>query len=219
MNIETLLSVALSLTLLASSWPRPIGESGWYVARTSIAGSKRNQQWRPGNYRSLVVGKSTQGDMFRLLGSPERVEVFGTPKDVNQEIWNIYQTQTAPAGALTVAVEKRTGTIVEIILAPENLSREEALRIFGDDYITTRYDICPGFEEKDDAPIYESPQGAAKYVEYRGRGIALVVNYRDQVDNILYVSKPVGLTSQRQCRNRIRQLKSIRGRRERFRLL
>lgn len=204
MNIQILRYSALSLALLASSWPQLIGDRGWSVAHRSAAGYKRNQKWRPGNYRGLVVGRSTQGDMFRLLGKPERVEGFGNRKDINQEIWYTYQIQTAPSGVLTVAVNKRTRTIIQLFLSPDNLSKDEAIRIFGNEYITTRYDFCPGFEDKDVAPIYESPQGEAVYIEYRPRGIALSINYRDQVDNILFVSKPIGLTSQRQCRKRIR---------------
>jgi len=115
MNVHIPLYAALSLAVLASSGPRLI-ESGWYVAHTSIAESKRNRKWRAGNYRSLVIGRSTQGEMFRLLGKPERVEVFGAPQDVNQEIWYTYQTKTVPSGVLTVAVDKRTGTIIEVIL-------------------------------------------------------------------------------------------------------
>jgi hypothetical protein len=68
---------------------------------------------------------------------------------------------------------------------------------FGPDYILTRYDFdeCLGTEES--APMYESPNGSFRSVEYRKRGIAVSITEKGKVNTISYVSRPVGTRKSR----------------------
>lgn len=101
-------------------------------------------------------------------------------------------------GELTVVINKDTGIVLAINLNPDSLSKADAVKYFGPDYILTRYDFdeCLGNEES--APMYESPTGSLLEVEYRHRGIAISVDDdRGNVNTISYVSRPIGASSSR----------------------
>ena len=113
--------------------------------------------------------------------------------DPNPEIWNDYDGGGEFPGKLSVVFRKRTGVIVSIYLSPEQLSRDEAIRHFGNDYVETRYDFdrCLGNEES--GPMYESPNGQIRFIEYRSRGIAIGLDDDlSRVRDIWYLSRPLG---------------------------
>jgi len=54
--------------------------------------------------------------------------------------------------------------------------------------------------EGESVPLYESPTGTIKYIEYRDRGIAISTNHQGMVEEILYLSEPLG-AKESKCRN------------------
>ncbi len=155
------------------------------------------REWRAATYRGLTVGKSTSADILRVFGKAHWSGPPGDqPKDdPNPEVWNEYEGGGAFPGKLTVVVDKRSGIIQRIDLYPEDLTKEQAIKYFGDDYITTRYDFDECLSDGESAPLYESPNGEFISIEYRGRGIAIAVNYQGKVNHINYVCKPIGALS------------------------
>lgn len=155
--------------------------------------------WHASTYRGLVVGKATCSDMLRVFGTPQWSGNPGdqTNADPEPEVWNEYETGGDFPGKLTVVVDERSGAILAIDLDPTNLSKEQAIAHFGDDYIVTRYahDDCLGNGES--APLYESPDGPILVVEYRERGIAISLRDKETVQTISYVKEPIGATSSR----------------------
>jgi hypothetical protein len=142
----------------------------------------------------LTIGKSTRADVLRVLGESKRLD---TPPDQtlenpHPEVWYVYDGGGEFGGSLTVVIDKRTQVVLGIDLSPENLSKDDAVKYFGPDYIVTRYnfDECLGSEES--APLYESANGTVVEIEYRHRGIALSINENGKVNTISYVSKPIG---------------------------
>ena len=159
----------------------------------------RSREWRAATYLELTVGKSTLADMSRVLGKPNW---SGPPADQtnnepNPEVWNEYHRGGELPGKLTVITDKGSGVIQGIDLYPEGLSKADAVKHFGNDYLSTRYefDKCLGGEES--APMYESPDGTLLYLEYRDRGLAIAVDGQGKVSHISYVSKPIGAASSR----------------------
>jgi hypothetical protein len=172
----------------------------------------QKQHWRAGTYLGLTAGKSTKEEMLRAFGEPRRIDTPAdqTPNDPHPEVWYVYNGGGEFAGQLTVVIDKRTNVILRINLNPESLSKDEAVKHFGSDYVLTRYnfDECLGGEES--APLYESANGPLREVEYRNRGIALSVNEDEKVNTISYVSKPIG-TRESKChpkKKRSRQKKT-----------
>ncbi len=158
--------------------------------------SQDKAEWRAATYKGLTIGISTSADMLRVLGKPHW---SGSPQgqtedNPNPEVWNDYKIGGKLSGKLTVVVDKSSGTINSIDLYPENLSKEEAIKHFGENYIITRYafDECLGDEES--SPVYESPDGPLISIEYRERGIALSVDEQSTVTRISYVKEPLGTT-------------------------
>lgn len=154
-------------------------------------------EWQAATYRGLIIGKSTRADMFRIFGKPKLID---TPADQvedepNPEVWYEYERGGEFLGEPTFVVDKRSGMILRIDLYTRDLSKEEAIKHFGCDYIVTKYsfDDCLGNEES--APLYESPNGSITEIEYRARGIAISVDNNGSVKQISYVSKPLGATS------------------------
>jgi hypothetical protein len=186
------------LCLYLLGLPQPLGQQAFAVRRQqqrpgSPQPGMTSHGWRAGTFKGLTVGRATRRDMLRLLGNPARSEPMGEGQAAT-ETWYHYPSADPP-GDLVVAVERRGGLILRIDLYPESLSKEEAVRRFGDGFIVTRYDFdnCLGGEEA--APLYESPDGPLVRLEYRGRGIAIAVNSRGQVDHISYVRGPLGAPS------------------------
>lgn len=155
------------------------------------------QRWGAANFRGLIVGKSNRAAMLRILGQPKwsrAQKEEEADEDAPQEVWNNYDGVGEFPGPTTVVLDKRTGVIIRIDFFPEKLTREQAIAHFGRNYITMRYDFdpCPGSEE--DEPVYESPSGPLTSIEYRARGIAVLVGYKNLVTKISYVSGPIGAT-------------------------
>lgn len=156
-------------------------------------------RWRPATFRGLIVGKSSRADMLRVLGQPKwsrAHEDEGDP-DAPREVWNNYERGGEFPGTMSVVLDGRRGVITRIEFYPEKLTREQAVAHFGPGYVVTRYDFDPCGGDEESEPIYESPNGALVSVEYRSRGIAISVGYKDLVTRISYVDGPVGAIQSR----------------------
>jgi hypothetical protein len=185
----------------AASCSAPVAQGKTHEQQVAANSQPSRGEWGAANYQGLVIGKATRADMLRVLGAPQD---SGPPGDQSADVpaseeWNEYETSGELPGKLTVVVDKHSGLILGIDLYPENLSREAAIKQLGDDYVVTRYDFdsCLSKNDGESAPLYESPNGQIEVLEYRQRGIAVGVNYQGKVDQIQYVSKPIGSTSSR----------------------
>lgn len=153
-------------------------------------------RWRPATFRGLTVGKSSRADMLRVLGQPKWSRAHETEDDPDapQEVWNNYERGGEFPGAMSVVLDGRRGVITRIEFYPEKLTKEQAVAHFGPGYVVTRYDFDPCAGDEESEPIYESPNGPLVSVEYRSRGVAISVGYKDLVTKISYVDGPVGAT-------------------------
>lgn len=162
------------------------------------------REWRAATYSGLTIGKSNRLDMLRVLGEPKRTDQppDQTVTDENPEVWYVYDSEGELAGDLTIVVDELTNIVLGIRLRPDDLTKEAAIKHFGSDFILTRYafDDCLGNEES--APLYESATGPILELEYRHRGIALSLRRNGKVDNIHYVSKPLGAPTS-QCKSSV----------------
>ena len=162
--------------------------------KSTGAGTKLNSEWNAATYRGLTMGRSTERDLIQILGQPTWWEVLEENKS-HPERWFHYDRGGDFPGELVINVANRSRVILRMTLHPKDLSVQEAIKRFGENHVVTRYEFCPGFDEEDSGPIYENPSGQLRYIEYRKRGIALLVGDNDKVDYILYVSEPIGSTS------------------------
>jgi hypothetical protein len=158
------------------------------------ARGRTSREWRPATYLGLTVGKSTYEDALRVLGDP-RSTVVSEGDEPDTEVWHHYEGVGELPGKLIVGVDAKTKVIERFILSPESLTKDDAIRHFGRDYVITRYDFDTCLREGDGAPLYESPNGAVTDLEYRERGISISLNYDNKVNHIEYVSKPTGAAS------------------------
>lgn len=158
--------------------------------------SIQTSDWKNANYQGLEIGKSTEKDMFKVLGKPIW---SGTPEGMDKrdpyaEIWHDYELRNGIIGRLTVAVKSKGKVIREILLQPQKLSKDEAIKLFGSNYVITKYsqESCPSNDEEPNYQLYESENGQIVQIEYRSKGIALGLGNKDEVTDIFYVSKPFG---------------------------
>ena len=180
------------------------------------------RQWRPATFRGITVGKSRFTDMLRAWGKPKwsrtskpegegdsgqekreseersrRGKRREAEADSHQVTWTNYERVGEFPGPTTVVSNTRSGVITRINFYPERLTKEQAIAHFGSGYIITRYAFDSCLDEEDEEPIYESPTGPLVSVEYRSRGIAISVGYKDLVTKISYVSGPIGSAESR----------------------
>lgn len=187
--------VLLGHSLAATACYRASSQDQQPVAPSPPKSSEQaSRVWRPATYRGLIMGKSTRVDMLRVLGKPNWTELFEEEK-VKPVVWYHYEGQGELPGDLVVHVDKRSGIIHWMALYTKNLSKDEAITHFGNDYIITRYDFDDCLGDADAAPVYESPSGSIINIEYRNRGIAVAVDEAGRVDDIGYVSEPIGEVS------------------------
>jgi hypothetical protein len=164
----------------------------------AASAGQANRQWRPAKYRGLTVGRSKLADMLRSWGQPKWSRTSKRDnEDESQVTWTNYEKVGEFSGPTTVVSDTRTGVITRINFYPERLTKEQAIAHFGKDYVVTRYAFDTCFNEEDSEPIYESANGPLTNVEYRARGIAISIGYKDLVTKISYVSGPVGSVKSR----------------------
>ena len=162
-----------------------------------------DQTWRAATYRGLIVGKSTRADMLRVLGKPLSSSPSADQDPPYPIIWNEYGRLTGDTpGTLAVEVDSRNNRIVSISVTPDRMTKEEAIRLFGNDYLLMGYEACKGLPpEAEVGPVYENPKASEiDYLEYRNRGIAMHLDYQGMVDAIYFVAKPIGLSSEAGCK-------------------
>lgn len=150
-----------------------------------------NSEWQPAVYNGLTIGRSTRVEMIRVFGEPKSAEVFDAGTRPPEQ-WFHYASGGEFPGELVFNVDPKTELILRLILYPTKLTKDEAIKHFGQNYKLTRYEFCKGFEDDDSAPIYETPTGQFLTVEYRRKGIAVAIGDKDEVKYISYVSEPLG---------------------------
>ena len=168
----------------------------------------KQRGWRPGTYRRLTIGKSTRVDMLRVLGKPLSSSPSADQDPPKPIIWNDYgMIKGDLSGQLAVEVDSRNDRIVSISIAPEEMSKEDAIRYFGKDYLLMGYEFCPDqLLDADVGLVYEDPKSSSiDYLEYRVRGIAIHLDYRGNVNAIYYVNEPIGLASKAECKGAVRR--------------
>lgn len=195
MNKAIVFCIIFSQSFLVIGCPRLGSKANDRSAsNTAVARIDNSRTWHAATYRGLTMGRSNIAEMKRVFGAPKRSEVFNKGKS-NPEVWYYYDGIWEFPGTLRVVVNKTRNTIQAVDIHPQDLSKEEAIKHFGPDYVITRYDfdLCLGDEES--APLFESPRGSVLFIEYRQRGIAISVDSHDKVNDISYVSEPIGAAS------------------------
>lgn len=193
----TLLSLhACNSARVASNSPKA-DTSGERAAHTSAATDEA--VWKPATFKGLRIGGDHREDVLKLLGQPSSSREPEAAKGEEPEVWDDYLNVSGYDGHVIVISTKENHLLLKVAWYPEALSLEESKRIFGDQYKITRYDFVVGCsEDNDSAPIYENPKGNLSYIEYRAQGIAISTDSSGQkVDEVLFVSKPIGLASPR----------------------
>jgi hypothetical protein len=166
------------------------------------------EKWGAGNFRGLIIGKSTKADMLRRFGKPrwsqtkpedreekEREEKERTrdrDQSARRVTWNHYENIGELPGITNIATDTRTGVIVRIDFFPERLTRDEAIARFGPNYLVRRYEFDRCDRDEDHESLYESANGSLLTLEYRSRGVALLIQSNDLVSTIRYVNAPIG---------------------------
>jgi hypothetical protein len=163
------------------------------------SGAQPGRQWRPATYRGITVGKSRLADMLRTWGKPKwsRTSKPEAEEGSRQVTWTNYERVGEFPGPTTVVSDSRSRVVTRINFYPDRLTKEQAIAHFGSGYVITRYAFDSCLDEEDSEPIYESPTGPLVSVEYRARGIAIAVGYKDLVTKISYVSGPIGRAESR----------------------
>jgi len=155
----------------------------------SFVNQQRNRtQWQPAVTKGLIMGRASRDELIRALGEPKWSEVLeggGFPA----EEWLHYEEGGDVPGKLVFALDQKTRVVLNLILYPEKLKRDDAIKHFGDDYVLTRYEFCNGFDDEDDGPLYETPNGQFVHLEYRAKGISVVLQKNDEVHYISYGSR------------------------------
>jgi len=193
------LLLIVSLLMVTAAGFSVSGHHGREHQTATLLQQVAKRSWQAASFRGLIVRKSTRKQMLKAFGKPRRKDVPEGQPASGEEVWYVYNNGGEFSGDFVVVVERRTGRILEIVLHPKNLSKDAAIQHFGRNYEMTKYEFCPGPDEAPDAPVFESREGDMTLLEYRERGIAMLINSQGFVDDIRYVGKPIGFSSVSEC--------------------
>lgn len=189
--LGSLICILLLNSCLLNGHNEPIKSPSVSVATADAQGDMSTRPasaWQPASYRGLIMGQSTYQDMVDILGPPK-----GTyPDRVDGIVSYTYNEIADFPGTLTVIVDQRSGKIMGVSINPKRLSKDRATAYFGNGFVTTKYAFDNCKDEPKSDQLYESPNGVFTYLEYRERGIALLVSLDGNIGGISYVSKPIG---------------------------
>jgi len=172
---------------IAADWPSGAPEN-----------CKPKRGWCQGTYRGLTAGQSTFSDMVRVLGQPTS---SGPAEDDPKSLWNDYDKISGQvAGRLAIVTDKSTKRIVWISISPDEMTKQQAIDLFGPDFQEMGYTFCSGYDNDTSVPIYEDRNSQIKDIEYRSRGISISIGFRDRVTEILFLSEPTGFASKKECK-------------------
>jgi hypothetical protein len=168
-------------------------------AKIPESASEPTRDWQPAKLNGLVMGKATITEMQNVFGRYEKEESFdkdgANPKASKRpamETWYYYNNPPNQfPGRLILVVEKPLNRVKTARLETKTLPLTEVISKLGPQFIKTQYDFEPCLGDDEDGPIYESPQGPLRYVEYRSLGIAVRLE-GENVSEIIYVSTPIG---------------------------
>ena len=194
MNTAIIFCIVVSQSFLAFGSPRFDQKANGQSGTTPVARADVKRVWRAATYRGLTMGRSNEAEMFRILGSPKSSETFNSGTS-SAEVWYHFEGSWEFPGTLRVVVDKSTNTVREVDIQPEASNGEEVIKHFGQDYVVTRYDFDSCLGDEESAPLFESRNGSIIFIEYRQRGIAVAVNGQGKVNEIRYVSEPIGAES------------------------
>lgn len=153
--------------------------------------------WKAATYKGLVVGTSSRSDVIRTLGKPKYI---GPEEDTGEPIMEFEVKEPVP-GKLTAYV--RHGVLEGLALTPSGtLGRADIIKKFGRDYLDVHYAVDECLSEGGTAPLYENPDGPFEQIEYRSRGIAIVLR-NGEVEAIVFEGPPFP-TSRSRCSSRSR---------------
>jgi len=156
----------------------------------------------------LVVGKSSLKDVLRKMGKPDYLGAAAEAIDPTEQVAEFPITRPV-TGRARFYCRGRKAVLIGIVIEPENLSKTEALKLFGNDFLITRYGVDDCLSKGGSAPLYEDPHGEILRLEYRRRGFALDLKGAD-VRAIIYTDGPFGPKESR-CVNGKRKNRTPRG--------
>ena len=196
MTNEIIVWMILSQSFVGGGCVRAEPQKNAQSASRTARGTDSSRVWRVGSYRGLTMGRSKGAEVRKKFGEPKRSQLINKGKS-NEEVWYEYDDAPDFPGSLRVIVDRRNDTIQAIDIHPKDLKQEQAITHFGSEYVLTRYDFDSCLGDEESAPLFESPTGAVLFIEYRQYGIAIAVNSQGKVNEISYVSEPVGAAASR----------------------
>ena len=153
--------------------------------------AKHSTTWTPAIYRGIIVGQSTRGDVVKILGKPKWI---GKEQDTGLPMVN-YSVSRPIVGTLVIYLHQ--DKVDGMVLTPDRpYTKREITHVLGANYTLVRYETDDCLGEGGASPIYESRDGPIVHLEYRDRGLAVVLK-DDQVEAIAFVNKRFGPTHSR----------------------
>jgi hypothetical protein len=139
------------------------------------------EKWNPATYRGIVVGKTKASKAMKILGPPD----WRTRPEEGVDLL-IYHRATPFDSRMEMRVEN--GIVSEILLHPENFSREKLITLYGERFASTRfgYKQCGGQGE---SVFVKSKDGPTEVIEYPNRGMYAEF-VAGRLTGIIYSSRP-----------------------------
>jgi hypothetical protein len=124
--------------------------------------------------------------VLKVLGKPNFV---GREEDTGVPIVTFLVSDPIP-GTLTVYIKKGILEGMRLDLN-KSLTKADIVHLFGHDYIVVHYAPDNCIDTGGASPLFESPGGPFKNMEYRDLGLAAIFAYNDEqrVDAITYTYK------------------------------
>jgi hypothetical protein len=192
MKILIIFSLFLLIVFLGACQRTPI-----QAQKDQVDKAKKEQVvWIPATIKNITVGKSKYNDLIKYWGKPSFKQVFAEDGE-DEEIRNSEpKTELGYRNIeidglkpnIGVIIGDKTGTVMSISLFFDEMTKEEAIRIYSSDYyvVSTGDNICladsqkKGDETKLIYPIELVYPQKGMSILIRGDNTVMSVNYTDK---------------------------------------
>jgi hypothetical protein len=140
------------------------------------------------SYRGISPGRSTAKDVRRILGAPNRIDVLFPVEGIEEFVY-----VNPEPGTEETRVGLRRQRVTDITITPVFLSVRDAIARYGNGFQRVRYSFDSCKSDGESAPLYENHGGSIEYIEYRDRGLYLLLALApERVQFINYQLTPPG---------------------------
>jgi hypothetical protein len=158
--------------------------------------SQQMRGWHPGEYRGLIMGKSTSHDLVRIFGQPSwRGQPQEVPETSGAEEWT-YTIATQQGECCDVYL--RDGVVESLTLRLHALTTADAEKLLDGNFVEVRFSTVQDRPQTGSGRLCEDSKGDTTLLLNASKGLSLWLDSNRRVNEAVFSVEQPGHSS---CKN------------------